>query len=385
MKNKKILFITNNWLSDYGGRRIASTKIINDLSQKGFRITLVNFEAVIKSVSQLKVKKNDNFHSKVNFVSYFVKSNASLIPNLIKISKKTNRFDIVICSSGPYSDVLSILTIKIFKLFKKSKIVLFNHTHPLRPIQFFCSSIKYFIFHFGYYVLSHFVYRFFDKIVVPSFGLKQYFVSRLLVKQEKISVIYYPICNQQPGYEKKTTIKSGKKTLITAARLDIFQKDFLTLFKALKEANREINCQLMILGEGENREKIIEMAQKLEVYNYINFLGFKKNPIEYIKKADVFVLSSFYEGSPIVLTEAMMAKIPIVSSDCDFGPKEILENGKNGILVPVGDYQAMAKGILSLLNNEKLKEQFVKNGIKRAKYYSEERSFKLWNKLLSEE
>jgi len=378
---KKILIITTHWLYDYGGRRIASTKIINDLSQKGFDITVIDFEAGQRSIPQIKAKKNINFDSKVHFLSYFVKSNASLIPKLINISK-TNQFDIVICSSGPYCDVLSILTIKIFKLFRNAKIVLFSHTHPLRPIQFFTYSIQYFIFHLGYFVLSYFVYGFFDKIVTPGSALKDFFVYHLRISKEKISVINYPIYNKLIN-RKKIAKGGNKKTLITAARLDLSQKDFLTLLRTLKELNTKIECQLIILGEGEDREKIVRFAKNIGVSDQITLLGFKKNPIDYIKKADIFVLSTFYEGFGIVLVEAMIGKAPVISSDCDFGPREILENGKNGILVPVGDYKSMAKAILKLLENDELRKKFINNGLERAKFYSEERSFRLWNKLLT--
>jgi len=387
---KKILFITNNWLTDYGGRRVASTKIINDISHRKFDITVVDFEVGIKPISKLEVKKNINFDDKVHLLTYFIKSHSRLIPYLMNISK-AYRFDIVICSGSSYFDIVSILTIKTFNLFKKAQLVLFNHTHPLESIQFVSISIKNFLFHLGYYVLSYFVYGFFDRIVTPGFALKNFFISDFRIKPEKISVINYPIFRQNNqknrDYQEPNLSLShngNKKVIITAARLVFIQKDFPTLFKALKELNKKINCQLVILGEGVGREKIIKLAEKLGVLNQISLLGFKKNPIEYIKQADVFVLSTFFEGCPIVLVEAMIGKVPIVSSDCDFGPKEILENGKSGILVPVGDYKSMAKAILSLLKNSKLRKQLVDNGLNRIKFYSEERSFDLWSQFLSD-
>lgn len=384
---KKILFITNNWLYDYGGRRIVTTKIINDLSHKGLNITLANFEVGIKPISKLRAKKNYNFHNKVHVLTYFIKTNRRLIPYLIDISK-INQFDVVICSGGPHFDIMIILTIKFFNLFKKTKIVLFAHIHPLKSIRIFSFSIKDFLCNLGYYISSYFIYRLFDKIVVPSFSFKKFFVSHLLIKQEKITVINHPILNHNNNediFTKNSPLSfvNNEKVLITAVRLNIFQKDFQTLFKALKELNKKISCRLIILGEGEDREKIIKLAKKLKIYNHINLLGFKKNPIEYMKQADVFVFSSFYEGFGIVLVEAMASKIPIVSTDCDFGPKEILENGRNGLLISVGDYESMAKAVLKLLEDNKLRERFVKNGLNKIKNYYETRSFYLWNQFIS--
>lgn len=382
---KKILFITNNWLTDYGGRRVASKKIINNLSHRKFDITVVDFEVGIEPISEQKVKKNINFDKKVHLLSYFIKSHSRLIPHLVNISRIYN-FDIVICSGSSYFDIVSILTIKVLNLFKKAELVLFNHTHPLESIQFVSISPKNFIFHLGYYFFSYFVYGSFDKIVTPGFALKEFFVNHLRVKKENISVINYPIFNDHNHVEKDHTNfchSNKRKVIITAARLVLIQKDFPTLFKALKEVNKIMNCDLMILGEGIAREKIIELAKKFEVIDHINLLGFKKQPVEFIKKADIFVLSTFFEGCPIVLVEAMIGRVPVISSDCDFGPKEILENGKNGILIPVGDHRSMAKAILKLLKNDELRRKFIDNGSKRAKFYSEERSFDLWNKLLT--
>lgn len=385
---KKILFITNNWYYDYGGRKTATTKIINDLSHRGFDITFANFEVGVKPIAKHKVKINYNFHTKVHVSTYFIKSNKRLFLSLIKMSKKY-QFNVIICSGDPHFDIMTIFAIKIFNLFKKTKIILFAHIHPLKSIHIFSFPIKDFIFNLGYYISSYFSYRLFDKIVTPGISLKKFFVHHLLIKQEKITVINHPILNHNNNediFTKKNLFLSfvnNEKVLITAVRLNIFQKDFQTLFRALKELNKKIRCRLIILGEGEDREKIIKLAKKLKIYNHIHLLGFKKNPIEYMKQADVFVFSSRFEGCPIILVEAMIAKIPIVSTDCDFGPKDILENGKNGILVPVGDYKSMAKAILKLLEDNKLKERFVKNGLNKIKDYYETRSFYLWNQFIS--
>lgn len=384
---KKILFITNNWLTDSGGRRVASTKIINNLAQNGFDTTVVDFETGIKPISRNKAKKNVNFNNNVQFLIYFIKSNNELVSYFKNISS-TDGFDIVILIGSPYFDIIAILTIKLLGLFKRSKTILYSHIHPLKSIQFTSVPIKNFIFHLGYYILSYFIYGFFDRIVTPGFALKNFFVSDFRIKPEKISVINNPIFDQNnKNYQKSLLTFShnrNKKIIITSARLSFFQKDFPTLFKALKEVNKKIDCKLMILGEGVDREKIVRLAKRLKIFNLIKLLGFKKDPISYIKKAYVFVLSTTFEGCPIVLVEAMIAGVPVVSSNCDFGPQEILENGKSGVLVPVGDYKSMAKAIIKLLENNKLSKQFIKNGLNRAKYYSDEKSFGLWNRLLSE-
>ena len=383
---KKILIITNNWLYDQGGRRISTSKIIDFLSHNGYNFMFVNFEVGTKKISKTEIKKNIFFNKKITSLTYFVKTNKRIIPYLKQISKK-NKFDIIICCGGPHFDIMTIITIRLFQLFKKSKVILFSHVHPLKPINIFSFSIKDFLCNLGYYISAHFVYKLFDKIVSPSTFLAKYFSDHLSVNQKNVFVISHPIFNRRHISVKNNSLplfNKKEKTIITVARLNIYQKDFYTLLRTLKELNNKISCRLIILGEGIDREKIIILAKKFKVYNKINLIGFKKNPIKYIKKADVFAFSSFFEGFGIVIVEAMMSKIPVVSTDCDFGPREILEDGKNGILVPMGDHKAMTNAIVKLLENNKLRKQYIKNGLNRAKYYDEEKSFRLWIQLLSE-
>ncbi len=375
---KKILFLTNNWFGDHGGRRIVSSKIVNYLSNNGYDITVVNFESGSS-------RKNYDFQNRIHTQTYFIKENSKLAPYLVDISK-TGKFDLIICSGGPHFDIMTVLTIKMRRLFMGDMVVLFAHVHPLRSIKVFSFSVKDSIFNLGYYLLSHVSYGFFSKIVVPSVGLKEFFNKKLFVGQKNIIVINNPILKQNDVVisTKKRSLKriNKEKILITVTRLNTFQKDFKTLFLALKEINKKINCRLIILGEGEDKRKIIELSKKLGVTNKIKLVGFMNNPIRYINQADIFVFSSFYEGFGNALIEAMAGGIPIVASNCDFGPKEILENGKNGILFPVGDYRSMTKSILTLLQDNKLISKFIKNSRSKIEDYYETKSFQKWGKLI---
>ncbi|MFZ6035461.1 MAG: glycosyltransferase [Patescibacteria group bacterium] len=380
---KKILFITSNWLTDYGGRRITTTKIINSLPSRNTDVTVADFEVTHKVSNRPYSKKDFGFSTRVNFQQYFLKSNGGTYRYLATISDK-RKYDAVVIVGSTYFNLTAILAVIARRLFRGSEKILFCHTHPLKSIQFISMPPKNFIYHLGYYLLSYFSYRFFDRIVTPSYGLRQFFVNRLGTKKERVFVINNPVFN---GRDRNPAIRrnydtSTEKVIVTAARLDLFQKDFKTLFKALKEVNEKMNCRLVILGKGSDGEKIVALARKSGIADKVSFPGFVKNPMVFMRKADIFVLSSFFEGSPTVLVEAMMAGIPVVSSNCDFGPREILDNGKNGLLVPVGDYKAMASAVLRLLQDKKLKEKLIINGLKRAEFYSEDKSYSLWGRLL---
>lgn len=129
------------------------------------------------------------------------------------------------------------------------------------------------------------------------------------------------------------------------------QKDFPTLLRAFAQVNQERSCRLMILGQGRKRKELLELAQTLGIADRVELPGFVNNPYAYLSRAAVFVLSSLWEGSPNVLTEALAIGTPVVSTDCHSGPYEITQGGRYGQLVSVGDVDALSQAMLSTLAN----------------------------------
>ena len=147
-------------------------------------------------------------------------------------------------------------------------------------------------------------------------------------------------------------------------------KDYPNIFRAFSLILQKEPARLVILGRGPEKEKLIQLADKLDLSKNIAFLGFQKNPYKYMKKASVFVLSSLQEGFGNVIIEAMACGTPVVSTNCPAGPDEIIENGKNGILVSVGDYKELAKAIQKVLNSPFLRKKFSDEGKNRAQDFS---------------
>lgn len=127
------------------------------------------------------------------------------------------------------------------------------------------------------------------------------------------------------------------------------QKDFMTLIRAVQRVNQEDELYLVILGDGELQDELKSLAENLGISDRVSFPGFVDNPYAYMAKSDVFILSSAWEGFGNVIVEAMACGTPIVSTDCPGAPSEILNNGEYGPLVPVGDDEAMAKAIKTVL------------------------------------
>jgi glycosyltransferase involved in cell wall biosynthesis len=120
------------------------------------------------------------------------------------------------------------------------------------------------------------------------------------------------------------------------------QKNHALLIRSFARAFRDRVARLMILGEGPLRPQLEELARAEGVADQVLMPGFTTDPWPYYASADLFVLSSDYEGYPLVLIEAMRSGLSIVSTDCESGPREILEEGKYGTLVGCGDAEALA-------------------------------------------
>lgn len=147
-------------------------------------------------------------------------------------------------------------------------------------------------------------------------------------------------------------ISAGDKVVLSVGRLTE-QKDYPTLMKAFAEVRRHMPAKLIILGEGQERQKLSDLAESLSISEDVFMLGFVANPYAFMRRADVFVLSSLWEGLPNTLIQAMACDTPVVSTDCPSGPAEILEGGKWGELVPVGDHVALADAMAKNLASSK--------------------------------
>ena len=143
---------------------------------------------------------------------------------------------------------------------------------------------------------------------------------------------------------------TGASVVLSVGRLAP-AKDHATLLRAFARVVRSQPARLVILGEGPERGKLLRLTEELGIAEHVDLPGFRVNPFAYMSRARLMVHSSRYEGSPNVLVQAMACGTPVVSTDCDHGPREILESGKWGRLVPVGDSEAMAEAIMETLRD----------------------------------
>jgi len=142
----------------------------------------------------------------------------------------------------------------------------------------------------------------------------------------------------------------SKTVLLGVGRLAP-EKDFETLLRAFDAFRGDSDVRLVILGEGPERPTLEDLASELGIEDSVDLHGFVDNPYTFMRNADLFVLSSQLEGMPNVLVEALALGTPVVATDCPSGPRELLDGGHGGELVPVGDDTAMAEAIRTQLAN----------------------------------
>jgi glycosyltransferase involved in cell wall biosynthesis len=172
--------------------------------------------------------------------------------------------------------------------------------------------------------------------------------------RERVRVVYNPVitptmtalARQAPDHP---WFAPGEPPVVLGVGRLTRQKDFPTLIRAFAEVRRRRPARLIILGEGDERPALEALVQDAGLGGEVALPGFRENPISYMAASALFVLSSAWEGLPTVLIEALAAGAPVVSTDCPSGPREILQAGRLGALVPVGDAAAMADAMIAAL------------------------------------
>lgn len=196
-----------------------------------------------------------------------------------------------------------------------------------------------------------------DSIVAVSDGVADDLVEVLGVPRDRIRTVHNPIVTPTLRALADAPLdhpwfRPGEPPVALAVGRLSPQKDFPNLLQAFARLRRRRPARLVILGEGAERKRLEALVGELGVRDDVALPGFVANPYAYMRRAGAFVLSSRFEGLPSVLIEALYCGAPLVATDCPSGPREILEGGRWGALVPVGDSEALATAIEAALAGE---------------------------------
>ncbi|MDG5776159.1 glycosyltransferase [Haloarculaceae archaeon H-GB2-1] len=206
-----------------------------------------------------------------------------------------------------------------------------------------------------------------EAVVVPTESIAERVAKIANIPPESVRVVANPVVDDRllergearpdhPWFadDHPVVVSVGRQT---------HQKDFETLIRAFATVAEHTDARLIVPGkEGEQSEKLRELIVELGVSDRVEFPGFVDNVAAYMAAADVFVLSSRWEGPGHVLVEALALGTPVVATDCPCGPREILDDGEVGTLVPVGDHMAMAAGVRTLLESPDRRQQYAAGG-----------------------
>lgn len=214
-------------------------------------------------------------------------------------------------------------------------------------------------------------YRFATGIIAVSEGVKTDLCRLGRLRETKVKVIYNPTATSISPHREDLQVRNDlwgagfKYHILSVGTLKV-QKDHQTLIKAFARISPELNAKLTILGEGVLRPQLETLITELGLNGRVSMPGFATDPYPWFRSADLFVLSSQWEGFGNVIVEALECGVPVVSTDCQSGPAEILDNGRFGKLVPVNDVDGLAAAMMASLVETHDREKLMN----RAKMFS---------------
>jgi len=353
----KILFVTSSLGG--GGAEMHLLRLVNYLDRNQFKISLALAKSGGSYESFLKSDVNVNYLLANQIPSSTARMLLAIKPlrSLIKREKPD-----IICSVLDHASLISIIATQ--GLLKPPKVVVcvqnppsINYSNPWHPINRVTLSL-----------IPHF-YPKADRIIALSKGVAEDLQDLVPTISDRISVIYNAGVDDRVINQSKEPISEVKPhdiPLIVACGRLTEQKGFPYLIEAMAKVRQQIPAHLWIVGEGKLRPQLERQIQKLGLSDCVRLLGFKSNPYQYMATADVFVLSSLYEGFGNVIVEAMACGTPVIATDCPYGPKEIIIHERNGLLVPSKSAIDLANAIIEVLSNCQLREQLSHKGFDRS-------------------
>lgn len=217
-----------------------------------------------------------------------------------------------------------------------------------------------------------------DRIVVQTVSAREYFLPKF---EGKTTIIPNPVLFASTN---QATLKerSAQRMILAMGRLSA-QKGFEDLLRAFRRIKDQYpDWTLTIIGEGPQRPELEVLREKLGLSGCVFLPGLVKTPLELLNKAGLFVLSSRFEGFPNALCEAMASGLPVIATDCPSGPREIVCDGEDGVLVPPGDVDALAGAMDSLMSNPGQRARLGKHAMEITQRFGLERVMGMWEDIL---
>jgi GalNAc-alpha-(1->4)-GalNAc-alpha-(1->3)-diNAcBac-PP-undecaprenol alpha-1,4-N-acetyl-D-galactosaminyltransferase len=352
---KKVAFII--YSLEMGGAERVISELANKFSEKKSKIFIILFS---------QKKPYFDLNSNITLIHLPVLSDTSSI--FIKINNTFKRFYFLrkVILENDITNIISFTTtINIYSLIVSfltpAKIIISERTDPLAHK---IDSIL--------VVLRKLFYRFADKVVIQN--KVQYDFYSKYVNSEKLLIIPNPV--------KKIVgnIYLNKEVNIISVGRLIKSKNHIELIMCFKDA--EINCKLIIIGDGDQKETIVDFLKKNDLQNRVELLGSQKDVYKHLNPNCIFASTSLYEGFPNALIEAMNAGLNCIHYDCPSGINEIIEDDVNGYLIPLNSKEIFTQKLKEVYQNSEKRIVISENAKIRAKDYDAEKISKKWEQIL---
>ncbi len=212
------------------------------------------------------------------------------------------------------------------------------------------------------------------KVVAVSKEIEDILKEKFHIK--RTTYLHNPVVFDE-NYQIKEDLSKYKPFLLSVGRLHP-QKNFFMLINAFLNSLASVEMKLLILGEGKERESLEALIEKRDAKDKVLLMGRRDNIKDFYAQAEMFVLSSRYEGFPNALVEALSFSLPSIATNCPTGPKEIIKNMQNAILIENENEKELTKAIDRLYFDEKLKNRFRENAKKSVLHLKAENIAKKW-------
>lgn len=330
---KNILIIIDSL--GIGGAEKTMLSLANNLINNGHNIDLISCDNIVK----LDISKSINLHilgfekSFLDYARYSLKMRV-LIKKLEEKNKK--KFDLILVNLQKST--------KLMRFYRKNNV--FHIIHSTFSQSAFKNKNS-----FEILLKKKRLQNIYNNlnIITVSDGIKKDFIDILGIKPKSIQTIFNIIDNDELDILSKQNINLNiKDYIVHVGRLEVVKRHDI-LLEAFKKSN--LDTKLVLVGDGKEKEVIINKIKSLKLENKVILTGFQQNPYPYIKNAKLLVLSSQYEGLGNVLIESLFLKTPVISTDCQSGPSEILKGDLQKYLVEVNNIDALSEKMIEVYNN----------------------------------
>ena len=328
-KRPSFLILTGDF--EKGGAERRMVTLIKHLCREGFNMHIGAFS-----------KQKSTIKNKLPYTSLTYLGSRGIIPliailRILKLISSTQP-EIIFCNLRRVN-IIAVL-VKILSFSNKIVFLLGVSNNPnYHPNSLF----------------TRLLYKYANRLIANSHGTKNYLCNEWGLDEKSIHVIHNGVnSNEVTSLAKDDTLfewyKESLPIIITVGRL-YPQKNHACLIKAFSIVSKEIESRLIIIGEGPLQQSLEKLARSVGVAENTWFAEYQINPYKFLSRSSLFILSSEWEGFPNVLLEAMVCGVPVISTDIDFGPREIINHGETGFLVPNDDPVALAEQIHYVLKN----------------------------------